>query len=303
MFGRTLIRHASKTTVMLLALVTVASGTAFAQQSTFNCLTPSRQATARIVGGQSATYNQFPWQVSIGIRGRDAYDGHFCGGVLIGARWVLTAGHCVQGQASDPANLHIVHGVTNLRSEQGNMYNVERIVPHPDYNNDDVGQGNDIALIKLDRAASAGRGAYALLPQASIARNFVFPEACAVVTGWGTTRPEDQAPNTMQAVAMPIISNEECRRAYGVHGFSPDAIPDSDVCAGFLQGGVDSCQGDSGGPLVVEGGPKGFVLAGIVSRGGYDNPTGFWCALEEGYGIYTRVESFVPWIVQTIRDN
>ncbi len=303
MIGKKLQRYVAKTAAMVLAFTAFAGSAALAQQSTFNCLTPSRQATARIVGGQTTSYNQFPWQVSIGAKGRGTYDAHFCGGVLIGARWVVTAGHCVYafGPLAEPDQLHVVHGISNLRSEQGATYDVERVIPHPNYANENIDRGNDIALIKLSQPVSANSAAYALLPQASIARNFVFPEACSVVTGWGTTRPGEPLPNDMQAVAMPIISNEECARAYANHG--RPAPLDSDVCAGFLQGGIDSCQGDSGGPLVVEGGPKGYVLAGIVSRGGYDNPTGFWCALEEGYGIYTRVESFVPWIVQTIRDN
>lgn len=46
----------------------------------------------RVVGGSSAYRGQFPWMVSVQRRGR-----HFCGGVIIDRRHVLTAAHCLRG--------------------------------------------------------------------------------------------------------------------------------------------------------------------------------------------------------------
>ncbi|KFM80200.1 Plasminogen, partial [Stegodyphus mimosarum] len=51
----------------------------------------------RIVGGEPVIPNSWPWQVSL----QDAYsepNGHFCGGALINAQWVVTATHCVAGR-------------------------------------------------------------------------------------------------------------------------------------------------------------------------------------------------------------
>lgn len=52
--------------------------------------------SARIVGGSSASENEFPWQVSLEVL-HPVYGflGHWCGGVLIDNAWVLSAAHCI----------------------------------------------------------------------------------------------------------------------------------------------------------------------------------------------------------------
>lgn len=44
----------------------------------------------RIVGGQDAKDNQFPYQISIRLNNR-----HICGGTIISKAYVVTAAHCV----------------------------------------------------------------------------------------------------------------------------------------------------------------------------------------------------------------
>lgn len=259
-----------------------------AETRTFQCRLPDRSATQRIVGGQNARHQQFPWQVSIARRGRDPHKGHFCGGVLIGRQWVLTAAHCMVRKS--PGSLVIRHGITNLRSRSGAVERgVARIFIHPAYTKGP----NDVALIKLDAPIEGVNKSYATLPRSRIAPRFIFPEACAVVTGWGRMTQGGSIPSQLRAVSIPIIDQQKCRKAYAVIGIK---VAEVDICAGLALGGRDSCQGDSGGPLVVEGGPTGFVLAGIVSRGK-------GCAKAGYYGIYARVSSFIPWIVKTIRSN
>ena len=48
----------------------------------------------RIVGGDIADPNAWPWHVSL-HGGKDMK--FFCGGSIIAERWILTAGHCIGG--------------------------------------------------------------------------------------------------------------------------------------------------------------------------------------------------------------
>lgn len=63
----------------------------YAVTTTKGCGNHARPESARIVGGQPADKDEWPWMAALLI-GRK-----FCGGVLINDRFILTAAHCVQG--------------------------------------------------------------------------------------------------------------------------------------------------------------------------------------------------------------
>ena len=48
---------------------------------------------ARILYGEEADINEYPWQISMWID-----QSHFCGGTLVTDQWVVTAAHCVDLQ-------------------------------------------------------------------------------------------------------------------------------------------------------------------------------------------------------------
>ena len=54
------------------------------------CATALTQPTSRILGGEEASKNGFPYACSIRVDGA-----HTCGGSIISNRNILTAAHCV----------------------------------------------------------------------------------------------------------------------------------------------------------------------------------------------------------------
>ncbi|GBN11455.1 Clotting factor B [Araneus ventricosus] len=105
---------------------------------------------------------------------------------------------------------------------------------------------------------------------------------------------------------MPVVTIEKCREAYRLIGRSrlPRGITNDFICAGLEDGSKDACQSDSGGPLMYKNtdfdfpvgvGTERRVLVGIVSFG-------FRCG-EPGFpGVYTRVSSYMPWILRHMKD-
>ena len=187
----------------------------------------------------------------------------------------------------------VVHGTQSLSSGGERRY-VERLVPHERFRGDGpAGQPNDIALIRLSSPFPASRAQTVQLQSRQLEANFGFPGACSVVTGWGSVeawapgRERADArdlPDRLRAVDLPIVDNATCREVYS------GRIGAGQVCAGYEQGTMDSCQGDSGGPLVVPGGPTGWTQIGVVSFGR-------GCAQPGAYGVYTRVSTYIDWIL------
>ena len=270
---------ASHVGLVAALLVAVGWAPAFAQGGRFECRdVPDERIETRIIGGQDAPSDLAPWQVS--LQHREA--GHFCGGSLIHPSWVLTAAHCFESQTvlpERPQDLMVMHGSHSL-SAGGSRRGAARIIVHEGFRS--APQGNDIALVELDRPFPDTR-----VQLQSPQLNHVFgpPGACAVVTGWGDTQGRSRLPDRLQAVDVPVVAPAECARVY------PGAISDGQVCAGYRQGTQDSCQGDSGGPLVVPGGPTGWTLLGVVSWGR-------GCAQPNAYGVYTRVSHYLDWILK-----
>ncbi|CAB3994146.1 MAM and LDL-receptor class A domain-containing 1-like [Paramuricea clavata] len=91
----------------------------------------------KVVSGQTARPNSWPWQVSFRRVGSSF---HFCGGSLISDQWVVTAAHCVRGQSA--SGLYVRLGEHNFNLNEGNEMDsrVESIIVHPGY----AGFNNDI---------------------------------------------------------------------------------------------------------------------------------------------------------------
>ena len=278
-------RHATKQLAIALALAATALPGCALDMEGHEVDT----ASETIVGGQNAQPGQFPWQIALQRKFGQQFS-HSCGGSILNARWVVTAGHCVQGVSLK--SMRVVAGDHNRSVNEGveQFSNVSRVVIHPQYNSGTL--ENDIALIELSTPfilSSARRtAAIPLFTPADTAAGLDAPGVLATISGWGTTSEGGSLPTTLQFAQVPVVSDADARAAYGA-----SAIADSMLGAGFLQGGIDTCQGDSGGPLVLST-PSGFKLAGLTSWGD-------GCARAGLPGIYTEVSFFNNFILSTIQ--
>ena len=233
----------------------------------------------RVVGGHTATIADYPWQVAVvarpGVSSGNAHQRQFCGGSLITSRIVITAAHCVrEGTTVDPADVDVVVGRTTLSSGgQGTEIPVEDVAYRSNYSA--ATSANDVGYLVLSAASSQTPIKIAGPDETPLWE----PGRLVDVSGWGSTSEVGGTVDTLRAATVQMISDSDCGSS-GVYG--TDFKPASMVCAGYMEGGVDTCYGDSGGPLEspVLGG--GYRLVGLTSWGN-------GCAEPDAPGVYTRV--------------
>ncbi|XP_072517694.1 ST14 transmembrane serine protease matriptase b [Salminus brasiliensis] len=238
--------------------------------------------SSRIVGGEESSEGEWPWQVSLHMRG----EGHVCGASVISSLWLITAAHCVQDtekfkySQSDQWEVYLGLHTQHHASEGSVQKNLKRIISHPEY--DPKTYDNDIALMELDSPVTLSQNIWPIcLPAAT----HEFPAGLDVwITGWGQTREEGSLATVLQKAEVRIINDTVCNQLMN------NEVTPRMICAGVLTGGVDACQGDSGGPMSSVDPDSGrLFLAGVVSWGD-------GCGRKNKPGVYTRVTKYRNWI-------
>ncbi len=257
----------------------------------------------KIVGGSTASVSTYPWQAAVVYStaqkpAQNAHQRQFCGGSLLTSRIVITAGHCIadtdpdcsltcaisdpggDGTARiDPNDVDVVLGRSTLSdSSQGAEIPVTAVILRANFNGNYQGDGvprYDVAYLVLPSPSGQTPIKIAGTDEGALWDAGSTPE----ISGWGTTSETSDTVDTLRSATVGVIPDTSCTSP-SVYG--SDFDPSTMLCAGNLNGGVDSCFGDSGGPLEapLEGG--GYRLVGITGWGD-------GCARANAPGVYTRV--------------
>ncbi|XP_076251997.1 trypsin-1-like isoform X2 [Rhynchophorus ferrugineus] len=235
-----------------------------------------RTSPLRIIGGETANIEDYPYQVLLMIEGEGK-----CGGSILSETFIITAAHCVFDQKASQLS---IRAGSSFRTSGGEIVSVASF-KYPEDDFDSSTYDYDIAILRLTKPLTYGDGiSPVLLPNSD---DEIIQGENAKASGWGMIDPNDESSlsEKLQAVELPQITTQSCEKYYGSY------ITSRMFCAGYQSGGKDTCSGDSGGPLVVDG-----YLVGITSWG---SPT---CAEAGRPGVFTKVSYFRSYIDSIINN-
>ncbi|XP_061073597.1 transmembrane protease serine 2 [Conger conger] len=234
---------------------------------------------SRIVGGEISIRGAWPWQVSLW-----AGFTHMCGGSIITPYWIVTAAHCLE-TFTEASDWTVYAGFLDQYDMfRGTGVSVSRLISNT---YDGSTSNNDVALMKLSQPLKMSDDVKPVcLP--NFGQDFASPRTCWT-SGWGAIREMGPSSQFLRDAEVPLINRSVCNSPPVYDG----AITEAMICAGFLQGGVDSCQGDSGGPLVTEEASVWWLVG--------DTSWGHGCARPNSPGVYGYMPAFLEWIYQQMQ--
>uniref|UniRef100_A0A182RX12 Peptidase S1 domain-containing protein n=1 Tax=Anopheles funestus TaxID=62324 RepID=A0A182RX12_ANOFN len=237
-------------------------------------------AAEYIFGGNDAKEGAAPYQVSLQLRRF-----HFCGGSIVGDRWILTAAHCLL-----PVNLNetrVVVGTNNWKNG-GTEYGVDRAIPYNKSQPITSLNSDDIALLRLAAPLKFSKRVRSIAYSAEKVPDY----AILTVTGWGLIN-NARLTGKLQTLDVRHVALDRCRDIIAKATEWQNKLRENNMCT-FKKRGQGTCDGDSGSPLIWKGKLVGLVKAVLPK----DNQ----CAMGLP-DIQTRISYYHSWIQKTIASN
>ena len=221
-------------------------------------------ATARIVGGDPAPVDRWPWMAQLAVDDPSVSGYLLCGASQLSPEWLVTAAHCMEYLDGSPAEANrtfVFIGDTDRNNVPQNGIPVRQILLHRQYQN----LNRDLALLRIDPRSNTlwpsiiSNDGFNALEQ----RTTAALDESVTALGWGDTG-NGNLSNVLREVQLDYIPQQRCRE------LSSLTITNFAVCAAELNpingNNQDSCFGDSGGPLFLDRDPQPW-LVGLTSFG------------------------------------
>lgn len=235
--------------------------------------------TSKIVGGTTTSGD--PSVVLIFAYGRG---GGLCTGEVIAPRAVMTAAHCVHpDEVGTDVNFVIYNGPELNKALFSDFIRASEGIPHPDFDPQNVGSGNDIGLLIFDKD----------------------------IVDKKTGKPYDLLPWNRKPLAESLVNQPVRFVGYGVTSGDPQADDSGikrettstltyfdDLLLAFDDKEHNTCSGDSGGPAFMNLDGKETIV-GVTSFG--VTPYGQQDCENGGYN--TRVDLYVDWVDSVIEQK
>lgn len=184
----------------------------------------------KIVGGFLIDISEIPYQISLRLSGS-----HICGGSILAARVVLTAAHCTKNFETD--KLSVKAGSNSSSSAGYNIFAVIQKEEHPKF--DATTMDYDFSVLTLSTRIKYNHQMQPIALPRTMYKRYGDDEI-VLVSGWGALEETEQStPEYLSAANVPIINTPKCQNLY------PNSkITERMICAGYVEGGIDSCQGE-----------------------------------------------------------